>query len=85
VELVREFAQRKGCTPAQIALAWVLAQGAAVTAIPGMKTRAHLRDNVAALEVQLTAAEQQELRTAVAAIPVQGDRHNAAMMKAIDG
>jgi aryl-alcohol dehydrogenase-like predicted oxidoreductase len=85
VDLVREFAQRKGCTAAQIALAWVLAQGEGVTAIPGMKTRAHLRDNVGALEVQLTAAEQQELRTKVAAIPVQGDRHNAAMMKALDG
>lgn len=84
VELVRDFAQRKGCTPAQIALAWVLAQGERVTAIPGMKTRAHLRDNAGALDVPLTAAEQQELRAQAAAIPVQGDRHSAAMMQAID-
>lgn len=84
VDLVREFAQRKGCTPAQIALAWVLAQGEGVTAIPGMKTRAHLRDNLGALDVRLSAAEQQELRSRVAAIPVQGDRHNPAMMQVID-
>jgi aryl-alcohol dehydrogenase-like predicted oxidoreductase len=84
VDLVRDFAQRKACTPAQIALAWVLAQGEGVTAIPGMKTRAHLRDNVGALDVRLTAAEQQELREQAAAIPVQGERHNPTMMQAID-
>ena len=83
-DLVREFSQRKGCTPAQTALAWVLAQGESVTVIPGMKTRAHLRENTGALEVRLSAAEQQELRTRAAAIPVQGDRHSPAMMKAID-
>ena len=84
VELIRQFAERKRCTPAQIALAWVLAQGENVTAIPGMKTRAHLNDNVAALDVRLTDAEQQHLRTQVAAIPVQGERHAPTMMGAID-
>ena len=83
VDLVRDFAQRRSCTPAQIALAWVLAQGAGITAIPGMKTRAHLQDNIGALDVRLSTAEQQELRARIASIPVQGDRHNAAMMKAI--
>ena len=83
-ELVRQFAERKHCTPAQIALAWVLAQGDTVTVIPGMKTRAHLNDNVAALAVRLTDSEQQELRTQVAAIPVQGERHGPAMMQAIE-
>ncbi len=83
-ELIREFARRKRCTPAQIALAWVLAQGDEVTAIPGMKTRAHLGDNIGALDVHLTDAEQKELRAQVAAIPVQGERHAPAMMKAIE-
>ncbi len=83
VDLVREFAQRKDCTPARIALAWVLAQGEGVTAIPGMKTRAHLQDNIGALDVRLSVAERQELRSRAAAIPVQGDRHNPAMMKVL--
>jgi aryl-alcohol dehydrogenase-like predicted oxidoreductase len=61
-----------------------LAQGEGITAIPGMKTRAHLEDNVAALDVRLTDTEQQQLRAQVAAIPVQGDRHAPAMMQAID-
>ncbi len=83
-DVIREFARRKSCSAAQIALAWVLAQGEHVTAIPGMKTRAHLRDNSAAVDVRLTAAEEQELRARVADIPVQGDRHAPAMMKVID-
>ena len=83
-ELIREFAARKRCTPAQIALAWVLAQGEGVIAIPGMKTRAHLKDNVGALDVRLTDAEEKELRRQVAAVPVQGDRHAPAMMQAIE-
>ena len=86
-DAIREFATRKGCTPAQLALAWVLAQGGqgeGITAIPGMKTRAHLQDNIAALQVRLTPAEERELRAQVTAIPVQGDRHAPAMMKAID-
>jgi aryl-alcohol dehydrogenase-like predicted oxidoreductase len=83
-DVIRDFAQRKSCTAAQIALAWVLAQGEQVTAIPGMKTRAHLRDNIGALDVRLTAAEEQELRAGVAAIPVQGDRHAPTMMKVIE-
>ena len=55
-----------------------------ITAIAGMKTRAHLRDNIAAVQVQLTAAEERELRAQVTAIPVQGERHAPAMMKVID-
>jgi aryl-alcohol dehydrogenase-like predicted oxidoreductase len=85
VELIRQFAQRKQCTPAQIALAWVLAQGEGVTAIPGMKTRAHLKENIEALDVRLTDVEQQQLRAQVTAVPVQGERHAPAMMQAIDG
>jgi len=83
-EVIRSFARTKGCTPAQLALAWVLAQGDQVTAIPGMKTRAHLDENLGALEVKLSAAEERELRTKIGALSVQGDRHTPAMMKAIE-
>jgi len=82
--LIGELAKRKGCTAAQISLAWVLAQGRHVMTIPGMKTRAHLKDNLGALDVRLSEGEQQELRAQVAAVTVQGDRHAPAMMQAID-
>jgi aryl-alcohol dehydrogenase-like predicted oxidoreductase len=83
-EVIRSFAQAKGCTPAQLALAWVLAQGDQVTAIPGMKTRTHLNENLGALDMKLSAAEERELRAKIGALTVQGDRHTAPMMKAID-
>ena len=82
--VIREEAKRKRCTPAQLALAWVLAQGEEMTVIPGMKTRAHLNENLGALEVTLSAVEQQDLRAKLAAIPAQGDRHAPAMMKVLD-
>jgi len=82
-DVIKEFARRKNCTPAQLALAWVLAQG--VFVIPGMKTRTHLNENVAALDVKLSPAEQNELNGAIEAITVRGDRHAPAMMKVLDG
>ncbi len=55
VEKVRQLAQGKGVTPSQLVLAWVLAQGDDVVPIPGTKSRHHLEDNLAALDVELTA------------------------------
>jgi aryl-alcohol dehydrogenase-like predicted oxidoreductase len=55
VERVRELAERKGCTPGQVALAWVLARGDDVVPIPGTKRRHYLEENLAALEVSLDA------------------------------
>jgi aryl-alcohol dehydrogenase-like predicted oxidoreductase len=78
------IAKRKGCSLPQLAIAWVLAQGADVTPIPGMKTRAHLNDNLGALDVVLSAAEEQELRRLVDRVKVQGERHPAPMMKTLD-
>lgn len=83
-DLVRDAAQRKGCTPAQLALAWVLAQGEQIVTIPGVKTRAHLNQNLGALDITLSPAEQRELRTAVAELTVRGDRHTVTMMKAAE-
>ena len=82
-DVIKELAARKNCTPAQLALAWVLAQG--VFVIPGMKTRTHLNENIAALEVKLNPAEQKELNSRIEAITVRGDRHAPAMMKVLDG
>jgi len=55
VERVTELAARKGCTPGQVALAWVLAQGSDIVPIPGTKRRTYLEENLAALDVRLDA------------------------------
>jgi len=85
VAAIAAIAARKGCSLAQLAIAWVLAQGSDVTPIPGMKTRAHLNDNLGALDVILSGAEEQELRRLVDDLQVQGERHPAMMMKTLDG
>lgn len=85
VETVREIAARKGATPAQIALAWLFAQGEDVLPIPGTKRRARLAENVAALDVKLSPAELTELNSKVSQLGVQGDRYPPAMMKALNG
>jgi len=84
-EGVRALASRRGATPAQLALAWLLAQGEDILPIPGMKTRAHLDDNLGALELHLTPEELAELRALVDRIGVRGERYPAAMMRALGG
>ena len=83
-DAVREFARRKGCTPAQIAIAWVMAQGEDILPIPGMKTRAHLKDNLGALEVELSSEELEQIARQIDALAVQGERQAPAMMQLID-
>jgi aryl-alcohol dehydrogenase-like predicted oxidoreductase len=72
VDFLRGLAARKGCTPAQIALAWLLAQRPWVVPIPGATKPEHLDDNLRAVELELTAGDLQEIGTAFAAINVQG-------------
>ncbi len=67
VTQVEQIAQRKGCTPSQLALAWVLAQGSDIVPIPGTKRRRYLEENAAALSVQLSP---QELRQIDAVAPL---------------
>src|SRR5436853_776054 len=55
VRRIEEIAREKGCTPAQLALAWVMARGDDIVPIPGTKRRAYLEDNAAAIHVELTA------------------------------
>ena len=84
-DAVKDVASRKRCTPAQIALAWLFAQGEDIFPIPGTKRRERLAENVAALDVELSAAELAELNSKVSALGVQGDRYPPAMMRALDG
>jgi aryl-alcohol dehydrogenase-like predicted oxidoreductase len=81
-EAVRELAQEKGVTPAQLALAWVLSRGEQIVPIPGTKRRAYLEDNLAAAEVALTAEESERIAAAVP--PATGDRYDEQGMRTVN-
>jgi aryl-alcohol dehydrogenase-like predicted oxidoreductase len=83
VEAVRGVADEIGCTPAQAALAWVLAQGDDVLAIPGTKRVAYLEENTAAADLVLTDEQVRRLTDAVPAGAVAGERYPAASMRFI--
>jgi aryl-alcohol dehydrogenase-like predicted oxidoreductase len=65
VAVIEQMASRKGVTPAQLALAWVLAQGDDIVPIPGTRRRSRLEENVGAAQIQLTPEERQEIATAL--------------------
>ena len=75
VERVAELAAEKGCTTCQLALAWVLAQGDDVVPIPGTTKLTHLEENVAALDLELSAEDLSRLDDAVPAGAIAGDRY----------
>src|SRR5438477_834970 len=74
VDLLHKIAKRKGATPAQIALAWLLAQKSWVVPIPGTTKLRRLEENIAATEIELTQEDLREIETAASEIEVQGDR-----------
>lgn len=78
--LIRGIAAEKGCTAAQLALAWVLARGEDIVPIPGTKRRKWLEENIAALEVALTAEDLQRLETIAPKGVAAGERYGEAMM-----
>jgi aryl-alcohol dehydrogenase-like predicted oxidoreductase len=82
VEALEAMAAARNASAAQIALAWLLAQGKDILPIPGMKRQAHLQDNLGALQVQLTPDELAQLATISAA--VHGQRHNSHNLKFIE-
>jgi aryl-alcohol dehydrogenase-like predicted oxidoreductase len=75
IELIGAVAKRKGATPAQIALAWLLAQKPWIAPIPGTTKVERLEENIGAAAVELTADDLAEIERAAAEIPVQGDRY----------
>ncbi|HEY1989330.1 MAG TPA: aldo/keto reductase [Acidimicrobiales bacterium] len=75
VDRVRSLAEAKGCTPGQLALAWVLSRGDDVVPIPGTKRRTYLAENVAAVEVELTASDLAAIEAVFATGAVSGDRY----------
>lgn len=74
VDLVNQVAQQKNASPAQIALAWLIAQKPYIVSIPGTTKRHRLEENLGAASVELTADELAELNQASATIPVEGAR-----------
>jgi aryl-alcohol dehydrogenase-like predicted oxidoreductase len=83
VDLLQTIAVRKGATPAQIALAWLLAQRPWIAPIPGTRRLERLEENLAAADVELSAEDLREIDAASAAIEVQGARYPDFMQKLI--
>jgi aryl-alcohol dehydrogenase-like predicted oxidoreductase len=85
VQKVEEIARQKRCSPAQLALAWLLAQGKDVVPIPGTKQRRYLEENIGALDVQLTASDLQEIEEVAPKGVAAGERYHEAGMRTING
>jgi aryl-alcohol dehydrogenase-like predicted oxidoreductase len=81
---VESLAREKGCSPAQLALAWVLAQGDDVIPIPGTKRRKYLEENVGALGVQLTSADLARIDEIVPPGAAAGLRYPEFMMQFVN-
>ena len=85
VDLVRRVAKQKGATPAQIALAWLLAQKSWIVPIPGTKKLQRLEENLGAVNVELTPGDLREIEEAASRIPVQGERLPEAVLQLTNG
>ncbi len=84
VELLERVADQKDATPAQIAIAWILAQSPSNVPIPGTTKLHRLEENIAAADVDLTGDDLQEIETAAGRITAEGDRYAEAQQRMID-
>ena len=84
VDLIRKFAEQKNATPAQIALAWVLAQRPWVVPIPGTTKLHRLEENIGAVHVELTPDDLREIDSATAQIDVLGERYSESSQKLVN-
>ena len=85
VRKIEEIANGKGCTPAQLALAWALAQGNDLVPIPGTKRRTYLEDNLGALNVMLTDDDLMRIDAVAPKGIASGERYAASMMPHVNG
>ena len=81
VDLLGKIAERKKATPAQIAIAWLLAQKPWIVPIPGTTKQERLEENIGAVDIELTADDIGEIENASAIITVQGDRYPEELMR----
>ena len=79
-----ELATQIDCTPAQLALAWVLAQGDNIIPIPGTKKRKNLTDNAGSVDVSLSSQHLQQIEELLAKYPNTGDRYDEASKQLVD-
>jgi aryl-alcohol dehydrogenase-like predicted oxidoreductase len=84
VERIETIAREKGCTPAQLAIAWVLARGEDVVPIPGVKTRARLEENAASVKVVLSDADMRRIDSVAPKGIAAGDRYPEGSMKTLN-
>jgi aryl-alcohol dehydrogenase-like predicted oxidoreductase len=84
VDALRRFADKKYATPAQIALAWLLAQKPFIVPIPGTRNINHLNENLGSINVQLTPADLREIEIAFSQIKVHGGRMNEMQMQVVE-
>jgi aryl-alcohol dehydrogenase-like predicted oxidoreductase len=84
VKRVEQIAAEKGCTPSQLALAWVLAQGQDIVPIPGTKRRKYLEDNVGALNVRLTPEDIRRIEEVFPSGAAAGERYPEHMMQLVN-
>jgi aryl-alcohol dehydrogenase-like predicted oxidoreductase len=80
----REFARSKGATPAQIALAWVLAHGDWIVPIPGTTKLSRLKENLGSANVELTPYDLDALNELTANVPIHGERYSEGAQKLIN-
>ncbi|CRG86629.1 hypothetical protein PISL3812_03639 [Talaromyces islandicus] len=80
VEALKDVASVHGSTPAQVALAWLLAQGQDIIPIPGTKSTARMNENAASARLQLSEEEVQKIRTLTERTEIKGSRYSAAVM-----
>ncbi len=85
VRRLEEIARKKGCTPSQLALAWVFAQGEDIVPIPGTKRRKYLEENVSALQVNLTREDLQRIDEVFPRDVAAGERYPEHVMALVDG
>ena len=84
LELLQRIGAEKNATPAQISLAWLMAQNPWIVPIPGTRNRDHLNENLGALHVELTSADLREFETSFAKIKIHGGRMSSAFMQDVD-
>jgi len=81
VDLLARIGEQKGATPAQIALAWLLAQKPWIVPIPGSRKLEHLDENIGSIAVELTPDDLLEIKSAISKITVLGDRYPKELAK----
>jgi aryl-alcohol dehydrogenase-like predicted oxidoreductase len=85
VDFLKQLAERKRSTPAQIALAWLLTQKPWIVPIPGTRKLHRLEENLGAADVTLTAGDLHDIERAASSIPIQGARLPEAVLKHTNG